>query len=212
MKNITLLILAFSIILITKAQNKSGSYTISKISTELNKKQITHSMESWQIIATEGDNKTELIIEAVRYSALNNTNSLKGIKITLVPNSDAIKKSVCYIDENYYSEIMVVINQMLTEYKNKVLNKTHGSMVYTTLNGIKFGFNYSESIEVSYLSILHNESEISCEFSSIDNFLNNFLNYINIASKDLYLPENVEKSKKVKKSNQEAKDIIIDDI
>ena len=33
-----------------------------------------------------------------------------------------------------------------------------------------------------------------------------------IANKDLYLPENAGKLKKVKKSDQEAKDVIIDDI
>lgn len=212
MKNIILFIIAISIIIPIKAQNKSGITAISKISAELNKKQITHSIDSWQIESIKGDNKVEFLIEAVTYSALNSTNSLNGIRITLLQYIDKANKYTIYIDDIHYSEIMVVINQMLTDYKKKVLNNRHGSMAYTTLNGIKFGFNYTEQKDEAYLSILHNQSEITCEFSSIDTFLNQFLNNINIASKHLYLPENAEKIKNVKKSNQEVKDVIINDI
>ena len=212
MKKISLLIIAFNMLIATNAQNKIENYTVSKISTELNKKQITHSINSWQIASIEGDNKVELLIEAIKYSALNSTVNLKGLKISLLSENDANKTAIIYIDDNNYSEIMVVVNQMLTDFKKKRTNGTHGSMVYTTLNGIKFGYNYTENTEVSYLSLENNQSETSCEFKEIDTFLNNFLNFINIASKDLYLPENAEKIKKVKKSNNELKDVIIDDI
>ena len=203
------------ICIVGSVQSQGNNMSISKISTELNKREIIHSFISWQLASIHGNNRTELLVEAVEYRALNNNIVLKGIRITLLPDNTTTllnSKLVTYIDDNNYAEIMVVINQMLIDYKKLEANNMHGGMSYASLYGVKFGFNYTSKIERGYISIVDSNMETSFEYSNIESFLNNMLLYFNTASKELYLPENIEKIKKVKKSKQKIKDVVIDDI
>ncbi len=220
MKIITTTAFVIGMLISAQAQVNFGTPPASKISTELNNKKVTHSIDIWELDSKKGNNKMEIVIEAAKYSALNSTDILKGVKITIIPDNSiseneiakSSKRFEAYIDEDEYSDILVVLNQMINNYKNKEKNKTKGNMVYTTAGGIRIGFNYTENKKVGYLSIMYSESEISCEFSDIKDFLSELRNNIDMASKDLYLPENTNKLKKVKKSDQKAKDVIIDDI
>jgi len=220
MKLFTYLFFTITFFSTTYGQGIYGIPPVSKISTELNKKQVTHSLEVWQLESEKGDNSIKLILEAVKYSALNSSDELKGIRVILHPTgstienetSKSLKEFIAFIDQSEYSDVMVVIKQMITNFAKKEESDKRGSTSYTTQTGIKFGFDYTKNKEAAFISLVYSQAEISCEFSDIDEFLNNFRGFINIAAKDLYLPENAEKLKKAKKSNQEAKDIIIDDI
>ena len=220
MKVLTFILLALSLAVSSVAQNQNGTVFESKIATELKKIQTIHTLESWQLTALKGINKMELLLEAVDYRAENSTTNLKGIKVKLIPESltsisDVTKSMLLFegfIDNSEYAEVMVVLNKMSADFKKRNPVKKRGSMDYTTKGGIKFGFIYTESKEVGLISILYSDVEISVEFSTIEKFLNDLRTYIDIASKDLYLPENAEKLKNAKKSNQEVKDVIIDDI
>ncbi len=202
------------------AQVLCGTPPMSKIATELSKKQVASSIEIWPLESTSGTNHVEIQIEAIKYSALTGIDELKGISFRIIPNNtgslnDFIKTSVQFegiLDQSEYPEVMVVLKQMVEDFRKKDNAKKYGSMSYITKSGLKFGYFYNDKKEYAYVSLLYSEAEITCEFSSIDKSLTDIRNQIDIASKDLYLPENAEKLKKAKKSNQEAKDVNIDDI
>ncbi|MDA3894104.1 MAG: hypothetical protein PF517_20790 [Salinivirgaceae bacterium] len=220
MKKLAFFVITLGLSLSSQAQIDFGSAPKSKILTELDKKQTTHSVESWELESTKGINKVNLVIEAVKYTSQDGSNEQKGIKMILIPeyiNTDnelalSSKELVSYIDNSEYPEIIVVLNTMLNDYRKKEDNNSHGSMTYITEGNIKIGFVQTEQKEIAYLSILYSKAEVICEFSDIDDFLSELKNYIDVASKELYLPENVEKLRKAKKSNHEAKDVIINDI
>jgi hypothetical protein len=220
MKLLTLFIIALGLFFTANAQSYYGSGPVSKLSTELNKPQISHSFDIWQLNDSKGDNKMSLVIEAVKYSAVNNPETLKGIKIQLLPENSITENTIAasqkqfeaFIDESEYSELMVVLKQMILEFKKKEKAQLYNGMTYSTKSGVKLGFIYTEKEKMAYISLQYSQAEIRCEFSHIEKFLTDFRSYIDIAAKDLYLPENTEKLKKAKKSSQEAKDVIIDDI
>ena len=211
MKNIILITIFIVNISIVNAQD-STLFQTSKISTELNKKQITHSIDSWQIASIKGTNNTTLTIDAIKYKNLNNNIILEGVRLSFNTKNNIF---YIYVDQDDYSEIMVVINQMQTEYKSRKKEHKYGNMSYKTLTNIEFGFNYTIKNSNGYISIKlpHNKNDIIYISKDIDSFLNNFLSYINIASKKLYMPENIRKSIKVKnKKNINTNIINIDDI
>lgn len=220
MKVLTFILLALVIAVSSKAQNHSNTVFESKIARELTSVQTIHNIESWQLIAIKGINKVELVLEAIEYSSATNSEILKGIEVKLIPESLASSSDVtksmklfeAFIDQAEYAEVMVVINKMSADFKKRSSIKKRGSQLYTTKGGIKFGYIYSDRKEVGLISILFNDSEIYAEFSNIDKFFIDLRTNIDIASKELYLPENAEKLKNAKKSNQEVKDVIIDDI
>jgi len=220
MKIILILTILFNITFNCLSQENYGDAPTSKILEELNKTQTIHIINSWQLESNKSDNKMDCTLEAIKYKALNKHIELKGIKVTFNTNAGIAEESAAksskqfigYIDQDEYSETMVVLNQMLQEFQKRTASEKRGEMSYITKGGIKFGFIYTEENEIGYLSILYSNAEFCCEFSDIDKFLLNFRKQIDIAQKDLYLPQNAEKLKKAKKSNIKAKDVLIDDI
>ena len=101
---------------------------------------------------------------------------------------------------------------MLTEFKKLENDDLKATMSYITKGGVEFGFVNNDQKEVGFLAVILENAKISCEYYDIDDFLTELRDHIDIASKDLYLPENAEKLKKAKKGSQEVKDVIIDDI
>jgi hypothetical protein len=191
----TFILILFSVnILVTNAQIDTSN--TSKIQKELNKIQVIHSVKSWQIASIKSKNNINITIDAIEYKNLNDDNSLKGIKLFL---SFKNQQYTTYIDKDDYSEIMVVLNQLITEYNNKITTKEYGDMSYRTATGIEIGFNYSKNNNNSYISLPANNKNILCLFPVKDNFLENLLEYINIASNNLYLPKNIKKRENVKK-------------
>lgn len=201
------------------AQSKFGMPPATNLSTELAKPLVMHTEKSWKLNKVNGTNKVDLIVEAVEYTS-KGTPLIKGIKVTLLPESstagDAIalssKEFVSYIEKAEYSEVIVVLNQMLAEFKKMDDDDIKATVSYITKGGVEFGFVNTDQKEVGFLSIVLDNAIVSCEYYDIDDFLTDLRDNIDIASKDLYLPENAEKLKKAKKGNQEVKDVIIDDI
>lgn len=220
MKLLTMFIFLVSLCFSGSAQNFYGTAPVSKISMELNKQQVSHSFDIWQLNDSKGENKMSLVVEAVKYSAVNNPETLKGVKIQLLPENTITENTIAtsqkqfdaFIDDTEYSELMVVLKQMIIEFKKKEKAKQRNGMNYCTKSGVKLGFINTEKKEAAYISLQYSHAEIRCEFSNIEKFLTEFREYIDIAAKELYLPENAEKLKKAKKSSQETKDVIIDDI
>jgi hypothetical protein len=63
-----------------------------------------------------------------------------------------------------------------------------------------------------YISISAGQIEVRNESTSPDDFFATLKQQFDIASKELYLPENAEKLKKAKKGSGEAKDVNINDL
>jgi hypothetical protein len=221
MKKLTsmLLFLVFAMVQLN-AQTFYGTPPVSKIADALNKKQVNHTLNTWQLEELKSDNKFTVSIDAVEYSTLNSTEKLKGLKLSFksenVENESNAAKTLrsfeAYIDFQDYAEILVVINQLKSELAKREKANQKGSNTYITKGGIKFGYDYTASKEAAFISLLYSNAEVMVEFSNIDKFLGQFKGFVEIASKDLYLPQNSDKLKKAKKSNLEAKDVIIDDI
>ncbi|HAM99617.1 MAG TPA: hypothetical protein DCQ26_13495 [Marinilabiliales bacterium] len=197
-----------------------GKAPASKLSEALAQKQVTHSLNVWELEALKSDNKFVVFCEAVQYSSSNKPDVLKGIRLTFLSengNSDnnlakTAKVLEVFIDQSEYSELMVALNQMLAEFKKIEKTSQKCEMSYLTSGGIKFGFVQTPKKVAATIGLQYSEAEVVAEFAGIEKFLTEMKEYIDIATKDLYLPENIEKLKKVKKTNQEAKDVIIDDI
>lgn len=203
----------------TFSQTFFGTPPQSKISEAIIKKQTTHVLDIWEINKVDAENNLELYIDAVKYSAVNSSESLKAVKFTLISESNSDDNAAktasefeAYLDETEYPEVLVVVNQIIADIKSKETRNLMGSIIYTTKGGIKFGHIISSSKEIAFISLLYSNAEIRAEFSNAEKFYEDLKKHLEIASKDLYIPENLEKLKKVKKSNQEAKDVIIDDI
>lgn len=197
-----------------------GKAPASKLSEALAQKQIVHSLNVWELEELKSENKFILFLEAVQYSSPNIPEQLKGIRLTFISETVVSENSLAknskvleaFIDASEYSELMVALNQMLIEFKKGEKSAQKGEMYYTTLSGIRFGFLKTVKKNAAILSLQFSDAEVVAEFSGTEKFLTEMKQFIDIASKDLYLPENIEKMKNVKKSNQEAKDVIIDDI
>lgn len=216
---IILVFCALSSTVVFSQQTLYGSAPTSQISKALVNAQVIHQIDLWDIADESAENKMDVFFEAVQYSAKNNSEIKKGFKITFISTSgdeDGAAKSSsefeAYIDESEYPGVIVAINQIINDINKRDANDKKGSMTYITNSGIKIGYLIGSNKEIAFISMLYSNAEIKAEFSSPDNFFEEFKEYIEIASKDLYLPENLEKLKKVKKSTQEAKDVIIDDI
>lgn len=202
------------------SQTFYGTPPTSKISTALNRAQVTHKLNIWQLDEVKSDNKFVVYFDAIEYTSLNSQEVLKGIKITLKADNGDVDNNVAksaklfeaYIDQQDYADVLVVVNQLLTDLSKREKTESKGACSYITKGNVKLGFNYTQVNELAYISFLYSQAEIMAEFSNIEKFFTQFRSYIEIASKELYLPQNSEKLKNVKKSNQEAKDVIIDDI
>lgn len=219
MKKTLLFLILASFSTMLKSQSDFGKAPETNISAELAKPLVMHTEKCWKLDKVNGTNRMDLVIEAVEYTAKGAT-PLKGVKFTLLPEgstageavAQSSKEFVSYIEKSEYSEVTVVLNQMLSEFKKMDNDDIKASMSYITKGGIEFGFINNDQKEVGFLSLVLSNAVISCEYYDIDDFLTDLRDHIDIASKDLYLPENAEKLKKAKKGNQEVKDVIIDDI
>ncbi|MBI9065689.1 MAG: hypothetical protein JEZ09_00275 [Salinivirgaceae bacterium] len=223
MKTVSIILVSILYLLMSEGfaqQTLYGTPPSSKISKALNQSQITHTLNIWEIDEQKAEDKIELIVEAVQYKAANSTDILKGVKISLFSENTSGEEKTAktsnefegYIDESEYSEVLVVVSQILADIKRKTDKNSKGSMVFITKGGIKLGYIFNTKKEIAFLSLLYQNAEIRSEYSNAKKFFEEFKGYIEIASKDLYLPENKDKLKNAKKSNQEAKDVIIDDI
>jgi len=224
MKTTRTFLLLFTIVLglVNEASTQTlyGKAPSSKISDALNQKQVSHLLDLWQLGDFKSTNKFTVIMDAVQYRSLNKTELYKGLRVKFIAEatsnetnlSISAKQFEAFFEDADYPEVLVAINQFITEFKKMKLGANNGAMSYITKSGIKIGFNYTKNQEVAYISILFSDAEIMAEFSTIEKFLIELKSLLDIAYKELYLPENAEKLKKVKKSTQEAKDVIIDDI
>ncbi len=199
-----------------EAQNTQSS----KIRESLNMPHVLHSMNSWYLYQIRGSNKTELTLEAVEYSELNSQNKITGIQLELFLEPGYISESApiinkhyfAYIDESEYPELTLALNKILSNYKARKKEEKHGSLVYTTIDGITFGYRYNRENNIAYVSFPSKNGEVKFEFPDPVKIFQVLHNKLDIATKKLYLPENIEKIKKAKKTKQEKKDVIIDDI
>jgi hypothetical protein len=211
-------ILSFSFSGLT--QNNINNFSSSEISKELSKKQITHLINCWNILTLTGSNNMLLILDAVKYSPLNVSSFIEGTRISLIADGNPAKKEIAksskfftaYIDKKEYTDIKVVLSQMLSLFKTNKFKEQYCSMQYITKSNIKLGFDYTINFSAAYISILYGNREITFETSNIEKFLSKMYNSFDIASKELYTPENIKKSKKVKKSDNKTEDVDIDDL
>lgn len=218
-KILLLFFISFITIITLSQPVTSDNQPTSKISDALQKRQVTHQVNLWNIAQLHADNKFNVYIEAAEYKATNSSDILQGIKFTLFSESSDIMGVALtsntfesYLDESGYAEFLVAVNQILNQIKTKMNSNSLGSSSFISKSGIKIGFLIGADKEIAYLSILYDSYEIRSEFSNPNKFFENLKEYMNIVAKELYLPKNIEKLKKVKKSNQEAKDVIINDI
>jgi len=212
--------------MVTGLVNEATTQTIygkapsSRISDALNQKQVSHILDIWQLGEFKSTNKFNVIMDAVQYRSLNKTESYKGLRVKFIAEANSnennlsvsAKQFEAFFEDADYPEVLVAINQFITEFKKMKPAAKNGAMSFITKSGIKIGFNYTKNQEVAYISFLYSDAEIMAEFSGLEKFLIELKSVMDIAYKELYLPENAEKLKKVKKSTQEAKDVIIDDI
>ncbi len=213
---------ALFIILINYASLAQSAYETpvhSKISEALKNKKTVHLLKSWQLYQTKSVQKSMVSIDAIVYTNMNSNEQLKGLKITIKskhkngfgnPATNGIYE--WYIDQQDYAELLVVINQFIASYKKSKWTRQYTTASYTTKNELQFGYQYTEDIKIGFLSFAIDTKRTRVEFPNIEKFLTQFKYCLEIASKELYLPQNIEKIKKVKKSKQEVKDVKTDDI
>jgi hypothetical protein len=190
------------------------------ISKALESVQTIHTLSVWELARLSGENEFKLLIDAVEYKATNQTEVIKSLRFNIVgkesAESDLITKSymntTSYVEDNEYALVIVAIDNMMKDMKDRKSQKKFGEMNYITKGGIKIGYVYNSSKMVAYVSIIAGQIEVSNESASPDDFFETLKQQFDIASKELYLPENAEKLKKAKKGSGEAKDVNINDL
>lgn len=187
----------------------------------LNKDKTIHSSDIYSLSNLKGEDKAELGLFAIEYSEYNVPNKLIALQFELhiesnIPGETTAKASnfyYGYIDENEYPEVTVVITTIIDDLKSRLDKDKHGSISYITNDGICFGYIFTNEKELAFIELHENNIKVKAEFSNPLKFFEELHKQIDKATKKLYLPENVEKLKNVKKSkDEETKDVIIDDI
>lgn len=205
--------------LLIAQQYHYGSTLKTKLSTAQKEHKVTHINDIWQLAEFDGNDKLDILLEAVEYHQLGENEKLRGIKLTVLDEGGAgentakkITEYVSYIDEVEFAEITVVLSDMIADLAKRETSEQFGSMTYISTGGIVIGFTKSKNKKVGQLGIAFENGTITADFSNIEKMLTEFKEQLDSVSKQLYLPANAEKQKKVKKSKQEATDIIVDDI
>ncbi len=201
-------------------QSFIGKPNPTAISKALELNQTIHSLSVWELARMSGENGIKLLIDAVEYKAINQTEVLKGLRMNITgkenAEADLITKSytnvTSYVEDNEYALVIIAIDNMMKDMKDRKLQKKFGEMNYITKGGIKIGYIYNSSKTVAYISIIAGQIEVRNESTSPDDFFATLKQQFDIASKELYLPENAEKLKKAKKGSGEAKDVNINDL
>lgn len=212
---LTLLLVYFLFIASTSAQVKEV-----KLHKAFDAPHIMHTTNTWQLNQDKGENKAELTMDAVEYTAIGTSTHLSGIILQLkfeTPiNADGSAKSnqyyYAYIDEDEFPEFILVLNNFKDDIINRKKDKRYGSLTYITNDGIKIDYQYKPDYEKVFVTFLKSSTVVNAEFNNNEKFFSTWKDQIDIASKKLYLPENAEKLKKAKKGDSDAKDVKIDDI
>lgn len=179
-----------------------------------------HSFNIWQLKKVRGEDKAMLTLNAIEYSALNIPGQTFAVQFDLNLESGSVndptnhftKRHYMYIDESEYTEVMVALKDIIKDYKARKKETKYGAIQYVTLDGIKLGFEYSIEKNVAYIEYNLNGKIFRGEFQYPDKIFELIHEQLNISGQKLYLPENEEKMKNAKKSKQDSKDVIIDDI
>ena len=191
----------------------------SLISAALKKTGVIHKINLWEIDNITAVNKIELYLEAAEYTFVHNSKTKKGLKITLISESNDTKTATksssefeAFLDKSEFPDILLVINQISNDILTKEANDQLGSMSYISNSGIKIGYQRSMNKEVGFISLMYSKAEIKAEFTNPGKFFEQLKENLEIVSQELYLPENLERMKNVKKSSQDTKDVNINDI
>lgn len=183
-------------------------------------KKTLHSFNIWQLDKIRGEDKAFLTLNAIEYSELNVPEKTFAVQFDLNleagtvndPANHFVKRHFMYIDKGEYAEVMVATKEIIKDYKARKETLKYGAIQYVTLDGIKLGFEYTVAKDIAYVEYNLNGGIFRGEFQYPDKIFQLIHDQLDIANRKLYLPENEEKLKKAKKSKQEAKDVIIDDI
>jgi hypothetical protein len=197
---------------------KPASTNISKALEQIH---TIHSVSMWPVKQIDTDNNFKIILEAIDYKAMDQTQILKGLRVVLLnkkgSEGDFLSKTfsqvTTYIEDNEYAEVLVAIDNIIKDLQAKQSKKVFGEMNYLTKGGVRIGYNLNPNKPVAYLAIKAGDLEISAESTSPDKFLQDLKDQFDIVNKELYLPENAEKLKKAKKSGtKDTKDVNIEDL
>lgn len=216
--NLIIILLIVNNCIIIAQQNTNNSGQTMVLNELVNKKNTIHQINSWPLVYEFGENSNILFAEAVEYKSNNPNLNLKGVRFTIKQNNtinNDFTQQYCttYIDYANYPQIQLVIKQFISAYQNYKNTKQYGSMLYITDIGITFGFHINKNNSISYIIIENNG--IKARFNYINNighFYSMLDKQFEIASEFLYLPQNANKLKKVKKTYKPANDVNIDNI
>lgn len=221
--HLSIILLSFLLSIISSAivgQNHYfGSAPETNISTSLKQNEISHYMKYWPLQSFSGNDKVDVLLQVVLYGQYQSNEKLSGIKVSITDKGNreeciahGSKQFEAFFEKEEYAKIIVVIDQMLSEIKKLDEVQQYGAMNYISKGGIKIGFEKMESLDYSYIGIQYTKALIICRFSNSQKFLADLREALNKATKELYLPKNENKLKRVKKGNQEIQDIKVDDI
>jgi hypothetical protein len=191
------------------------------ISKALEQVHIVHSLNMWPVKQIDTDNNFKIVMEAIEYKAMNQTQVLKGLRVILTNKQNgeadfldkALTQVTTYIEDNEYAEVLVALDNIIKDLQLKQSKKVFGEMNYLTKGGVRIGYNLNPNKPLAYVAIKVGDIEISAESTSPDEFLQNIKDQFDIVNKELYLPENAEKLKKAKKSGtKDTKDVNIEDL
>lgn len=190
------------------------------LSKAIEQKETLHSFNIWQLERIRGNDKAIVTLNAIEYYVLNTTIKTYAVQFDVNlesgsvndPANRFVKRHYLYIQEGEYAKVMVALKEIVKDYRTKKDGEQFGSAQYVTIDGIKIGYEYTLYKDLAYIEYNLNGGTFRAEFQYPGKLLELLHDQLDIASQKLYLPEYEEKLKKAKKSKQEAKDVIIDDI
>lgn len=193
----------------------------SEVQQVLKNKKVIHTYDIWKLVNIKGEDKTQVTINAISYNELHIPDGKLAIQFDLLIESSMVTDPTVqkeqnyfkYIDKKEYAEVKLAVSEIKKNYISRKKSEQFGSINYITQDGINIGFRYTDGQNIAYIEyLLKNGQTVIGEFSNPENFFNTLHEQLDSASKQLYLPENAAKLKNAKKSHQEVKDVIIDDI
>jgi hypothetical protein len=187
-----------------------------KISALLGNPGTMTSVKLWDLGSISGEDKYYVNFQAMEISDNKTSDITKGIKVTVYDDnkkSDAqlssmfyFDKLVTYIDVDEYESIINSLNYMINTinvWGNEKMD--FGDLKYRTKDNFVFGFTQEGKKQMGLMKIAFERVEFKADIKKLDNSLEDMRGFIETASKELYIDENLKKFEQTTKEEEALK-------
>ena len=185
--------------------NKASSNT--KISQLLKNNNTMLSVKYWELGAIDGEDKYKVSFHAVEVGDNQSSDISKGVKVVVFDDNKKTEaqiaslfyfdKLVTFIDVDEYEDIINSLNYMINTIGTWGQQKMDAADIfYKTNDNFIFGFSQEGKKQTGYMRIVFERVEFSCELKKVEKALGEMKEFMETASKDLYIKENLDKFKK----------------